>query len=149
MHEKTRRPVYFEIQVGYLPAVQVLESFEQVSKVERHLLLGQVSPAHYVVEETSLICPESRNKKCVSAARSHGSVWFISTVWSLLYSHLQDEDVAAGCLKRVQKFDQVGVVQGLQDPDLLQHLLPTQQLLVDMFCCDGAFAASLVTPLGH
>lgn len=139
-----RQPVYFEIQVGYLPAVQVLESFQQVSEVERHLLLGQVSPAHYVVKETSLICPESRNQKCISQ-----NVWFMSAVLSLLYSHLQDQDVAAGRLIRVQKFDQVGVVQGLQEPDLLQYLLPTQQLLVDVFGCDGAFAASLVTPLSH
>lgn len=67
----------------------------------------------------------------------------------LLNSHFQYEDIAVGCLVCVQQLDQVGMVQGLEESDLLQHLLSTQQLLVDMFCCNSAFAPFLVTPLSH
>lgn len=142
------RSADLDIQVSYVPEVQVLQSLQDVSEVQSHLLLRQVPPAHYVVQEPSLVCPEDRNKKLtseVTAACSRCSLM----ARPRLRSHLQDEDVAAGGLVRVQKSDQVGVVQGLEESDLLQNLLSTQQLLVDVFSCDGAFTPSLVTPLGH
>jgi len=51
--------------VCYPPAVQVVESFKNISEVESHLLLRQVAPAHDVVQETSLLCPENRNTWCI------------------------------------------------------------------------------------
>lgn len=41
------------------------------------------------------------------------------------------------------------MVQSLQESDLLQHLLPAQQLLVYIFGRNCALAPSLVAPLGH
>lgn len=41
------------------------------------------------------------------------------------------------------------MVQSLQESDLLQHLLPAQQLLVYVFGRNCALAPSLVAPLGH
>lgn len=111
--------LWFEIKVCYPPAVQVVESFKNISEVESHLLLCQVAPAHNIVQETSLVC------------------------------HLLNKYIAVGCLIRVQQPDQVGMIQSLQESDLLQHLLSTQQLLVDVFCRNGPFAPSLVTPLSH
>ena len=65
------------------------------------------------------------------------------------YLHLQHKNVAVGRLIRVQQPHHVGMVQSLEQPDLMQHLLSTQQLLVDMFCCNCPFTPSLVTPLCH
>lgn len=63
--------------------------------------------------------------------------------------HLQHKDVAVGRLVGVQQPDQVGMVQSLQESDLLQDLLSAQQLLVHMFCCYRPFGPPLVTALGH
>lgn len=41
------------------------------------------------------------------------------------------------------------MVQSLQEPDLLQHLLPAQQLLVYVFGRNCALAPSLVAPFSH
>lgn len=56
---------YFEVEVCYPPAVQVVESFKNISEVESHFLLCQVSPAHYVVQETALVRPEVANTECI------------------------------------------------------------------------------------
>lgn len=49
--------IYFEVEVRYPPAVQVVKSFENFSEVQCHLLLCQVAPAHYIIQETSLVRP--------------------------------------------------------------------------------------------
>lgn len=49
--------VYFEVEVSYPPAVQVVKSLENFSEVQRHPLLGEVAPAHNVVQESPLVCP--------------------------------------------------------------------------------------------
>ncbi|TNN79744.1 hypothetical protein EYF80_009977 [Liparis tanakae] len=46
---------------GCATQYNVVESFKNISEVESHLLLRQVAPAHDVVQETSLLCPENRN----------------------------------------------------------------------------------------
>lgn len=64
-------------------------------------------------------------------------------------SHLQHKNVAVGRLISVQHPDQVGMVQSLQESDLLQDLLSAQQLLVHMFSCHRPFTPPLVTALSH
>ncbi|TNN79745.1 hypothetical protein EYF80_009978 [Liparis tanakae] len=54
-----------------------------------------------------------------------------------LHLHLLYKYVAVGRLIRVQQLDQVGMVQSLKESHLLQHLLPKQQLLVNVLCCDA------------
>lgn len=54
-----------------------------------------------------------------------------------------------GCLVCVQQLDHVGMIQSLEEADLLHRLLSTQQLLVDVFRRNRALAPPLVTPLGH
>lgn len=49
--------VYFEVEVSYPPAVQVVKSFENFREVQRHPFLCEVAPAHYVVQESALVCP--------------------------------------------------------------------------------------------
>lgn len=56
---------YFDIKVCYPPAVQVVESFKNISEVESHFLLCQVSPAHYVVQETALVRPDGAITGCI------------------------------------------------------------------------------------
>ncbi|KAF3840031.1 hypothetical protein F7725_018748 [Dissostichus mawsoni] len=62
------------------------------------------------------------------------------------YLHLQHKNVTVGRLIRVQQPHHVGMVQSLEQPDLMQHLLSTQQLLVDVFCCNCPFTPSLTLP---
>lgn len=58
--------IYFEIKVCYPPAVQEVESFKKISEVQSHLLLRQVAPAHYIVQEAPLVSPENTNTQCIS-----------------------------------------------------------------------------------
>lgn len=48
---------YFEVEVRYPPSVQVVKSFKNFSEVQRHLLLCQVAPAHYIIQESPLVRP--------------------------------------------------------------------------------------------
>lgn len=76
--------IYFEIQVCYPPAVQVVESFQNISEIQCHLFLCQIAPAHYIVQETPLVCPENthtvhlllatfhRDKTCIFASNNEG-----------------------------------------------------------------------------
>lgn len=56
--------VYFEVEVSYPPAVQVVKSLQNFGEVQRHPLLCEVAPAHNVVQETTLVGP--------AGDRSHG-----------------------------------------------------------------------------
>ena len=139
---------YFEIKVCDPPAVQVVEGFKNISEVESHLLLCQVSPAHYVVQEASLVGPVKKTTGLLTSI-FRAMDQSCSHMGARLNSHLQDKNEAAERLVRVQQFDQVGMVQTLQEADLLQHLFSAQQLLVDVFRCHCPFAPSLVAPLDH
>lgn len=54
--------IYFEIKVCYPPAVQVADSFKNISEVQSYFLLCQVAPANYIVQEAPLVCPGKRTR---------------------------------------------------------------------------------------
>lgn len=64
-----------------------------------------------------------------------------------LYSHLQDEGVAAGGFIRVYQADYVGVLESLEQIEFLSHPVPPHQLLVHVFDRHRAFGAALVAAL--
>lgn len=63
--------------------------------------------------------------------------------------HLQDEGVAAGGLIRVYEADYVGVLEPLEQIELLSHPVPPHQLLVDVFDRHCTFGPALVTALDN
>lgn len=63
--------------------------------------------------------------------------------------HLQDEGVAAGGLIRVYEADYVGMLEPLEQIELLGHPVPPHQLLVDMFDRHCTFGAALVAALDN
>lgn len=64
-----------------------------------------------------------------------------------LYSHLQDEDVAAGGLVRVDQTDYVRVLEPLEQVEFLSHPVPPHQLLVHVFDRHRAFGALVIATL--
>ena len=65
------------------------------------------------------------------------------------HSHFQDQGVAAGGLVGVQQADDMGVLEPLQDAQLLGHLVTLHQLLVDQLDRHGSLGAALVAPLHY
>lgn len=63
--------------------------------------------------------------------------------------HLQDEGVAAGGLISVYEADYVGVLEPLEQIELLGHPVPPHQLLVDVFDHHRTFGAALVAALDN
>lgn len=61
--------------------------------------------------------------------------------------HLQDEGEAAGGLVRVDQADYVGVLEPLEQVELLSHVVPPHQLLVDVLDGHRALGAALVAAL--
>lgn len=49
--------------MSYPTGMEVLQSFQNVPQIKRHLLFSQVSPTHDVVQETTLICPAEQKTK--------------------------------------------------------------------------------------
>lgn len=61
--------------------------------------------------------------------------------------HLQDEGEAAGGLVRVDQADYVGVLEPLEQVELLSHAVPPHQLLVHVLDGHSALCAELVATL--
>lgn len=66
-----------------------------------------------------------------------------------MYSHLQDEGVAAGGFIRVYQADYVGVLEPLEQIEFLSHPVPPHQLLVHVFDRHSTLGAPLVTTLDN
>lgn len=64
-------------------------------------------------------------------------------------SHLQDEGEAAGGLVGVNQADYVGVMEPLEQVELLSHAVSPHQLLVDVLDGHRALGATLVATLDH
>lgn len=132
----------------YPPSVQVLKSFKNFSEVQCHFFLCQVAPAHYIIQESPLVRPE-KNREFIFFLMSGPHITFYLKKPKNTGLHFQYKYVAVGHLVGVQQLNQVGMVQSLQESDLLQHLFSAQQLFVNVFGRDCALAPSLVAPFSH
>lgn len=65
----------------------------------------------------------------------------------MAYLHLQDQNVAAGGLKRVEQAHEVRVLEPLQQVELLGHPVSLHQLLVHVFNGDRTFGAAVIAAL--
>lgn len=65
------------------------------------------------------------------------------------YAHFQNQDVTGGGLEGVKKAHEEGVLQALQDAELMSDLVTLHQLLVHKLCGHCSFGSLLVTFLNY
>lgn len=65
------------------------------------------------------------------------------------YAHFQNQDITGGGLEGVKKTHKEGVLEVLQDAELMGDLITLHQLLVHKLCGHCSFGSLLITFLNH